>query len=163
MPFTCPIMSRKWSLAIGLTPIIPPTLITGATPAISAPASSQQASLSARLMGSGDGRLADIGAAADTGAATVSTGAAGPSMSTVARVSNIGGTILHIGKARDITTLTCSRGLAMPIGPARTGRALEPRPIDRAQEILANAPIAQAPTVPRRIGAAPTVRPAPAE
>jgi len=40
---------------------------------------------------------------------------------------------------------------------------LGPQPIDHAQEILANAPIAQALAVPRRIGAVRTVRPARAE
>jgi hypothetical protein len=47
---------------------------------------------------------------------------------------------------------TCNSGLATPTGPARTARALEPQPIDQAQEILANAPIAPAPAVARRIG-----------
>jgi hypothetical protein len=51
----------------------------------------------------------------------------------------------------------------MPIGPARTGRALGPQPIDLAQEILANAPIVQARAAARRTGAVRTVRPARAE
>jgi hypothetical protein len=67
-------------------------------------------------------------------------------------VSNIGSIIPRIGKARGTTMRTYNSGLATPIGPARTARALEPQPIDQAQEILANAPIAPALAVARRIG-----------
>ena len=79
-------------------------------------------------MRSDDGRPADTGAAAVTGAAAASTGPAEASTSIAAPMSSTGGTIRRIDKARGTTMRTCNSGSATPIEGPGSGPGSRPAP-----------------------------------